>query len=72
MEIDETSPTLKPIESPSKANIAVPTNAAKADIHVGIEICLPNNTLAKKGTNFTFKYNKNPDRCAVVVPNPIA
>ena len=46
-------------------------DTANADIHVGVDILRPNRKRAKNGTNFTFKYNRKPERCAVVVDNPI-
>ena len=57
--------------APSVESKAVPNSAKKADVHVALEIFLPNRINARNGTNFTFKYNRNALLEAVVVSNPI-
>ena len=56
--------------APSVESKAVPNSAKKADVHVALEIFLPNRINARNGTNFTFKYNRNALLEAVVVSNP--
>lgn len=60
------SPTFKSIDVPSHDSSAVPKTAIKAENQVGTLISRPKSILAKNGTNLTFRYSKNPDRCAVV------
>jgi hypothetical protein len=63
----QTSPTFtEAIDVPSYVKSPVPTRAVRADIHVATDIFLPNNKNAKNGTNFTLRYSKKPDLCAVV------
>ena len=57
--------------APSVESKAVPNSAKKADVHVALEIFLPNKINARNGTNFTFKYNRKALLEAVVVSNPI-
>ena len=44
-----------------KASKAVPPNAIRADSHVAMDKSLPNKILARKGTNLTLRYSRNPD-----------
>mmetsp|Transcript_28670 Transcript_28670/g.42573 ORF Transcript_28670/g.42573 Transcript_28670/m.42573 type:complete len:142 (-) Transcript_28670:1026-1451(-) len=66
------SPILNPTVVPSKESKAVPVRAVSADTHVGILIFRPSKMRAKNGTNFTFKYKRKPDLCAVVNASPTA